>query len=269
MTGARPALSPPKTCGLLLCRWRRQAEPEEKRVGGEEKWGEESAARATSLLVQRHIVRETKPGRAGAHTRTHTRTTGSPLLSPHSPESQLSWPFLGCAEARQFRTAAQSQRLRTKKAGRGTFLLRSLGAPFPAPTPSSSPTPPLWVSATHPAGGRFSTLDSARAPRQSPGWPWPAFSKARSSFLRSSGEEPSKRWPPPVPRASLSPASLPGSRCRGNDLFLKMGRMGDPEGPASPFWLGLWNPLRGCVLAAGPGRLAFHHYWVSPPEPGD
>lgn len=68
VTGARPALSPPQTCGLLLCRWRQEAELEEEGGswwgGRETERGEESAARATSLLFQRHIVRETKPGRA-------------------------------------------------------------------------------------------------------------------------------------------------------------------------------------------------------------
>lgn len=45
-----------------------------------EKGREESTARATSLPFQRHIVQETKPGRAGAHTRTHGRRPGR-LLS--------------------------------------------------------------------------------------------------------------------------------------------------------------------------------------------
>lgn len=101
VTGARPALSPPKTCGLLLCRWRQEAESEEEGVGEEEerrRGGEESAARATSLLFQRHIVRETKPGRAGAHTRTHTQTTPSPLLSSAAEKASPPFPSWG-AEA--------------------------------------------------------------------------------------------------------------------------------------------------------------------------
>lgn len=88
-TSAHPALSPPQTCGPLLCRWRREAEPPKEGLLGKEeteKGREESTARATSLLFQRHIVQETKPGRAGAHTRTHGRRPGRLLSVPSAVE---------------------------------------------------------------------------------------------------------------------------------------------------------------------------------------
>lgn len=137
------------------------------RLGG---GGEESAARATSLLFQRHIVRETKPGRAGAHTRTHSRRPGR-LLSPGAAKKAVQLFFPGA------RSSASSERstepaLQARKAGGPAFFLRCLRRPRrPIPRPELPSLPP------HPSGfhadsapspvwnRRFSTSDSARAPR--------------------------------------------------------------------------------------------------------
>lgn len=70
---------------------------------------EESTARATSLPFQRHIVQETKPGRAGAHTRTHGRRPGR-LLSVLCAVEKAG-PALLCGErgAQPAPSAAQNQ----------------------------------------------------------------------------------------------------------------------------------------------------------------
>lgn len=229
-TSSCPALSPPQTCGPLLCRWRREAEPPKEGLLGEEeteKGREESTARATSLLFQRHIVQETKPGRAGAHTRTHGRRPGRLLsVSLRGRESRPSFALL------RTRSSAGSQRSsEPKREVNAAGGPRSISAacqaesshsvPSPAQNSDLSPTPPLGgFTRTAPRNqGRvigFGIHISAlrTAPRSSGllGFSgWRACSRARNSCLRSSGKGPSKQWPLRVPRASSLPVSQPAS----------------------------------------------------------
>ena len=142
--------------------------------GGEAERGEESAARATSLLFQRHIVRETKPGRAGAHTRTHTHRRPRRLFSPALPRKPVLPSFPG---ARRLRQSERSPELTQKAKGTGgqAFFLPCWPGrrrPIPRPEPLSfAPHPSLfqtdrdrarWAPFWNP---RFSTSDSAREPR--------------------------------------------------------------------------------------------------------
>lgn len=215
MTGARPALSPPKTCGLLLCRWRQEAEPEEEGVGGEEerrRGGRKvqlarPASSSNVTLCERQNPGAPELTRARTHRR--PRRLFSPGAALKASPAFLSWG----AEAQQAQSADQSQpRGRRKPADKASFspafpwLRRPIPRPEPrslAPHPSGCDTdkarsrvcPRLESAFQH-----FGQRPSALAPS---GWLWRAFSKARSSFLRSSGEEPLKLWPPRVPRASL------------------------------------------------------------------
>lgn len=113
---------------------------------------EESTARATSLPFQRHIVQETKPGRAGAHTRTHGRRPGRLLSVLCAVEKAAQLCFAEDAEL-----SLLPAQLRTKPRGepsRGTtFFLRCLPRPetshsIPSPALNSdlSPPHPLGVS---------------------------------------------------------------------------------------------------------------------------
>lgn len=192
-----------------------------------------------------------------ARTHRRPRRLFSPGAAVKASPAFLSWG----AEAQQAQSADQNQpRGRRKPADKPSFSPACpwLRRPIPRPEPRSL--------APHPSGCDTDRARSRVCPRlesafqhfgQRPralapsGWLWRAFSKARSSFLRSSGEEPLKLWPPRVLRASLSPASRPASRCQGNDLLLKRGH---PDG--SPFWPVPQSP-QDWMQAAGPGRLSF------------
>lgn len=264
VTGTRPALSPPRTCGLLLCRWRQEAVPEEEGVGGEEerRSGGRKAQLARPASSSNVTLCERQNPGAPEPTRARTHRRPRRLLAPGLPRKPALPPFLGRGGSASSELSPETTR-KAKKDGRATsFLpcLPGLRRPIPRPEPRSLPPHPSGFH-TDRARSRvcphlestfqhFGQRPGAPAPL---GWLWRAFSKARSSFSRSSGEEPLKLWPPRVPRASLSPVSRPASRCQGNDLLLHRGEslMVLLSWPVCP------RALRGWMQAAGPGRLSF------------
>lgn len=188
----------------------------------------------------------------GAPELTRARTHGRPLASsllalPRKP----ALPFLTGAR-KLSKLSAQPGANPAAEESQRTSLLSLLPARLKRPIPplrtSIFPTPP------HPSGFHRGQSPEPGVPRlesrfqhfgQRPdapsplGWRWRAFSKARSSFLRSSGEEPLKLWPPRVLRASLSPVLQPASRCQGNDLLRKKGNACTPE-PGGVVAAGSW-----------------------------
>lgn len=198
----------------------------------------------------------------GAPELTRARTHRRPrrLFPPGAAEKPSLPPLPGTRRLSKLRAQPRANPEGEERRWTAFFLpcLPGLRRPIPLPEPRSLPP--------HPSGFHEDRARSRVCPRleatfqhfgQRPGapapwgWLWRAFSKARSSFLRSSGEEPLKLWPPRVPRASLSPVSQPANRYQGKDFLLKRG---DPDVP--PFWP---VPLRpeGWMQAAGPGRLSF------------
>lgn len=90
VTGTRPALSPPKTCGLLLCRWRQEAVPEEEGVGGEEerrRGGRKCSSRDQPPLPTSHCARDKTRARLSSHAHAHTDdpVASSLLALPRKP----------------------------------------------------------------------------------------------------------------------------------------------------------------------------------------
>lgn len=89
VTGARPALAPPRTCGLLLCRWRRGGLSRRRReLAGRRRPGEGGGKCSLSdqpPLPTSHCERDKTQRARSSHARTHRRP--GRLSSPGAAEN--------------------------------------------------------------------------------------------------------------------------------------------------------------------------------------
>lgn len=128
-TSARPSLSPPQTCGLLLCRWRREAEPEKEGLlgegGDEEGEGGKYSSRDQPPLPTSHCARDKTRARRSSHAHARQTPRSPPLCSLRGRESRPSFALPRTrSSACSQRSSEPSQEV--KPAGGTTFFLRCL-----------------------------------------------------------------------------------------------------------------------------------------------